>query len=150
VVAACLDEIAAELPGCILPAVFERLPPARLARQPQRRRDRFAEILAQAASLSLAHHIDRASDRVRGDRKSARHGFQHDEAKGVGPARENEAVGAGEERGQLLAELVAEEVDRRVARFEILERGSATDDELAAGRLGTAEVLDALLDRHAT
>ena len=105
------------------------------------------EVLVEDADAGAADHVGRARHRVGGDRDAGGERLEEHDAEGVGPAREDEDVGAGIGLGQRLAGPHAEEVGLRVRRLERRQRRPVADHHLAAGQVEGEEGADVLLDR---
>jgi len=114
-------------------------------RAPRRRR----EIQVQRSGNAVRDHVDGSRHGVRGHGNAAGHGFEIDQAEGIGTARKHHDVGRREVLRQILAETVAHESGMRVLLLEPRPLRTVADDDLAAGPGHLQECIDVLFDRYA-
>ena len=106
----------------------------------------MSQILVEDTALAWRDDVERPRHRIGRDRQSAGHGLEHDEAEGVGPAREHEHVPGGDVARQRLATQLPGEGDVGVAYTEFRQVRPVADDDLAAVEAQIEERLDVLLD----
>ena len=106
------------------------------------------QVFVHPAVDAVFDHVEGAFDGVGGDGDAAGHGFEHDQAEGVGFAGEDHDVGGGEVSCQVAVFPVAEEVGLGIFRLQVFKGGAVTDDDFGAGQVEVEEIGDVLLHRH--
>ena len=97
----------------------------------------------------LADRVQRSGHRIRRDGNAAREGFQLDDAKSIGPAREDEDIRRSHGPNQLGIVQFTEEMDVRIGATKRSRARTGADHDFRARKIEIQECLDILFHGQA-